>query len=578
MILVGNKAESIENGESSIDREVSTDEGEELAKELGIPFVETSAKYNVHVEEAFDLIVKSINPLENPVIMNKSKSQFLSETSSNTKHSVGLKVNGHVEAYAEDYNSSSNGACCGIISSGRQRVNNKTFDFVHPNTSDRVETGGNIEEPLLSVDLEGTLDHRSINLKPKTIEELDRFYRESDFCNVMAILYPDEHSICASAMTTTSASEPHPNIPEHPIPLASSSFSIPSQSSLSSFIPINSASSSADHRIVKILVENTIFRIPLFVVILPVLYTHSPYRSGSSSSSSPTFSSSSRRRLSTDNDFLDDSIRFVPDTYRMFFLCAHTLQLTICGPNGGRGYVIKRSKTWICEAAPYLKAALALAKVGLQMSGLPLPTPDLACVEDHYKHMKFLDCAIEVIQDIVKGNENVMIPHYSAQPYNPFAFLLNGGIRNSSDRRSSSTASNSTSLIQQNPAFFMLTGARILQLAHYFDPVVVLTEWQQRTSTIDHRTAQSAIAALLRDIDHSLSHAMVKKSVSQSGCTQWIFDLEEVEASFYYFPNKPTISAINSAIERHALCYRKTGARIGTACTRLCSCFGCHYC
>jgi len=46
-ILIGNKCDWEEK------REVSTEKGEDLARELGIPFIETSAKSNVNVEKAF---------------------------------------------------------------------------------------------------------------------------------------------------------------------------------------------------------------------------------------------------------------------------------------------------------------------------------------------------------------------------------------------------------------------------------------------------------------------------------------------------------------------------------------------
>jgi Ras-related protein Rab-8A len=46
-ILIGNKCDWTEK------RVVSEDQGRALAQELGIPFIETSAKSNINVEEAF---------------------------------------------------------------------------------------------------------------------------------------------------------------------------------------------------------------------------------------------------------------------------------------------------------------------------------------------------------------------------------------------------------------------------------------------------------------------------------------------------------------------------------------------
>ena len=46
-ILIGNKCDWSEK------RVVSEEQGKTLARELGIPFIETSAKSNINVEEAF---------------------------------------------------------------------------------------------------------------------------------------------------------------------------------------------------------------------------------------------------------------------------------------------------------------------------------------------------------------------------------------------------------------------------------------------------------------------------------------------------------------------------------------------
>jgi Ras-related protein Rab-8A len=41
---------------------VSEDQGRALAQELGIPFIETSAKSNINVEEAFFSLARSLPP------------------------------------------------------------------------------------------------------------------------------------------------------------------------------------------------------------------------------------------------------------------------------------------------------------------------------------------------------------------------------------------------------------------------------------------------------------------------------------------------------------------------------------
>ncbi len=53
-ILIGNKSDWEEK------RAVTTEQGEELAKELGIPYIETSAKSNANVEEAFFNLAREV--------------------------------------------------------------------------------------------------------------------------------------------------------------------------------------------------------------------------------------------------------------------------------------------------------------------------------------------------------------------------------------------------------------------------------------------------------------------------------------------------------------------------------------
>ena len=60
MVLIGNKCDL--NGE----RKVSTEEGENLAKNYGMPFYETSALTGVNVQEAFTQILKNLPVKEIP--------------------------------------------------------------------------------------------------------------------------------------------------------------------------------------------------------------------------------------------------------------------------------------------------------------------------------------------------------------------------------------------------------------------------------------------------------------------------------------------------------------------------------
>lgn len=55
IVLVGNKSDQ------SVDREVSVNEGVELAKTLGCGFVETSAKEGYNIDKAFHGLVRAID-------------------------------------------------------------------------------------------------------------------------------------------------------------------------------------------------------------------------------------------------------------------------------------------------------------------------------------------------------------------------------------------------------------------------------------------------------------------------------------------------------------------------------------
>ena len=60
MMLVGNKIDNIHN------RQVSENEGEELARKNGMMFIETSAKEKIGVNEAFEEVVNKV--IESPMI------------------------------------------------------------------------------------------------------------------------------------------------------------------------------------------------------------------------------------------------------------------------------------------------------------------------------------------------------------------------------------------------------------------------------------------------------------------------------------------------------------------------------
>lgn len=68
-VVVGNKSD-LES-----ERQVSTQEGMELARNFGAPFFETSAKTRVNVEESFYQLVREIRKAQGVTTKEKSKNK-----------------------------------------------------------------------------------------------------------------------------------------------------------------------------------------------------------------------------------------------------------------------------------------------------------------------------------------------------------------------------------------------------------------------------------------------------------------------------------------------------------------------
>ncbi|KAI9313373.1 ras-like protein 3 [Dichotomocladium elegans] len=88
MVLVGNKSDL------ELDRQVSSQEGKDLAKTYCCPFVETSAKQRIHVDEAFHDVVREIRR------MNKDQE---------ARGGPGYRDHFELE------NDRTNGGCCGCV-------------------------------------------------------------------------------------------------------------------------------------------------------------------------------------------------------------------------------------------------------------------------------------------------------------------------------------------------------------------------------------------------------------------------------------------------------------------------------
>ncbi|AOA64909.1 GTPase involved in G-protein signaling [Komagataella phaffii CBS 7435] len=100
MVLVGNKSD-VEDSK----REVSRDEGEALARQFGCQYIETSAKTNTNVKEAFYNVVRATKSI-------KDTNQTGIDTSvDRSKNHEKPTVRGNATAPASSSDSSSSGCC-----------------------------------------------------------------------------------------------------------------------------------------------------------------------------------------------------------------------------------------------------------------------------------------------------------------------------------------------------------------------------------------------------------------------------------------------------------------------------------
>ena len=300
----------------------------------------------------------------------------------------------------------------------------------------------------------------------------------------------------------------------------------------SDFVEVSSAvtpstrEESAKERLSNILVENARSRFPLFVVLLPVCAVSVVASPEDALLLKSPLLITDKERQEREREREREWV-FESDWYRMYFVCSHTMQITSCGSphlfherqtvitterdeeesekeDWKDGFLLTRPKEWMREMAPYLQASLALARVGISFSKLPLPHPDLYRVKDIQQHIHFLDCAMERLQDMLRGCcPSSMIPH---------------------------------------------RGSR-LQDMRPFCPLDAVQAWKSLSSS-EHHVVQYSLAELLRVIDPSLTHTGLRRCVSIAGHIQWVWDCEDVEVSFVRsLAHSPSLAAMNAVIE-----------------------------
>lgn len=93
-----------------------------------------------------------------------------------------------------------------------------------------------------------------------------------------------------------------------------------------------------------------------------------------------------------------DPLSFVQDRFKLFFMCAQTMEMVPCGPDGN-GYAVSCNKAWLVRAAPYIKVGLLLLKEVMATYHLPLPIASTLnmLASDSHLHAKFIDGALNYV-------------------------------------------------------------------------------------------------------------------------------------------------------------------------------------
>jgi hypothetical protein len=435
VVLVGNKAETAMELEERCKndvapkRQITFAEGATLADELGIPFIETSAKYDVQVDEAFELLLSSVDVGGGSV--SKHSLDSLMQRSSSTEYS---SVSGSRKS-SSSHSKAKSEASFGCF--GRQSKQRPSME--------------DIREPLLTTMTNTNAPSATemiVRFNRKSTNDINAIHKMPTYLELMELLFPE--STVADGVD------------------------------------------SAEDPLTNIVIENGAFHFPFFIMLLPVLDSSKP-------NALPTQSSARCRQLSL------STINFVRNSFRMYFVCAHTLQVSL----GREPLVITRTNDWIKSAASYLMAGMALARVGMEISGLPLPNPDLVGNDDWHVHAKFLDAVMAYIQSVADSDDNIVAKISSEQWFD-------------------------------------------MNSVEACEPVPIVQSWRHMSS-MAHQSAQKSISELFVSQQMRPSDTGLRRCVSNAGVIQWIWDNDHVEHSFVHCPSRVSMSALNTVIEAYEL-------------------------
>jgi hypothetical protein len=250
-------------------------------------------------------------------------------------------------------------------------------------------------------------------------------------------------------------------------------------------------------------------------------------------------------------DFLQQPMQFQQDRYSMYFICAYTYQLTLCGSSYHKqGFFISRPKSWIKRATPILKIGLMLAKIGFQM----LPGSKLPALTHHQKlleissaaHVKYLDAALEYYETIEESSDEDTLSVSSTNIQSSFY----------SKKELRTIALKNNKLLHETKDY------QYQDFQSCFDP-----------TTSKGRNAHVIVQELIDSIDPSLEHTGLIKSIShETGEIRWIWNLPEVEASFQEYIHRPTsraLDAIRKVKEFHEEYVAQEITKENACCTKL---------